>query len=127
MTTTRGTLRCAGDGRNGDGSGDGVGVDPRVGIVAGVTSVAVLAAAFGLLALDQWWFWIAFPIGYGGLVPLATAVAAQVWRGDDAARSERADDADPVERVERAYVEGRLDEETFERELEAVLDEEEGR
>lgn len=106
--------------------------DPRVGIVAGVVSVAVLAVAFGLLALDQWWFWIAFPIGYGGVLPLATAAAAWAWSDGRSAetvsgsgRREPADaDEDAVAAVERQYVEGRLDEAAFERELEAALERE---
>ena len=42
---------------------------------AGVTTGLVLLVAFGLLALDVSWFWIAFPVGFGGLLPAAVGLA----------------------------------------------------
>jgi hypothetical protein len=44
-------------------------------ITAGVVSLLTLGTAFTLLALDIEFFWVAFPVGFGGVLPLAVGVA----------------------------------------------------
>jgi hypothetical protein len=128
MNGTRTGGGVGGSGWSGfDGTDD---ADPRVGAVAATVSVLVLTVAFGLLALGVPYFWVAFPVGYGGLLPLSVVLARARWNesgaGDDGGPAAARDAADPVARVERAYVEGDVDEATFERELEAVLEHERG-
>lgn len=82
--------------------------------VAGAVSMTVLAVAFGLLALGFEWFWIAFPIGYGAVLPLSVQYARRK-------KSEPVTDADeptdPLTRLKERYVAGEIDEQQFEREL----------
>jgi len=40
-------------------------------IVTGILSLLTLGTAFGLLASEIEFFWIAFPIGFGSVLPIA--------------------------------------------------------
>lgn len=90
---------------------------PLVGVVATVVSTGVLVVAFGLLALGVPWFWVAFPVGYGGVLPLAIGAAKR--------RAARAADStptpDPLAAVKLAYARGDIDENELERRLERLL------
>ncbi|WP_255148643.1 SHOCT domain-containing protein [Halorarius halobius] len=94
--------------------------DPRVGAVAGVVSAGVLAVAFGLLALGVPWFWVAFPVGYGGVLPLAVGIAKR--RTAEEHRDPDDGDDDPVTAAKRAYARGDIDEMELERRLDRLLD-----
>jgi hypothetical protein len=59
---------------------------------AGLVSAATLAVAFSLLALGVDWFWIAFPVGYGGVLPFVVARAkARASAPGDASTGSAAD------------------------------------
>ena len=45
-------------------------------LVSGIVSLATLGTAFGLSALGVEAFWVAFPVGFGGVLPLALGVVA---------------------------------------------------
>jgi hypothetical protein len=62
-------------------------------------------------------FWVAFPVGSGGVMPAALAVVAQRDRRTEP-EQER---PNPVERLQRRYVDGHLTEAEFETRLEALL------
>jgi hypothetical protein len=47
-------------------------------IVAGVISLLILGTAFALFALDIEYFWIVFPVGFGGVLPVALGLVA-LW------------------------------------------------
>lgn len=105
----------------------GLGSDgPFVATVAAATSAVVLVVAFGLLAAGVDWFWLAFPIGYGGVVPLTIAWARTVaGRDRESTVSPAAETATaPTDRtaaLRDAYVAGEIDDEEFERRLETAL------
>lgn len=46
-------------------------------IVGGITALT-LGTAFGLLALDAAFFWVAFPVGFGVVLPIALGVVG-LW------------------------------------------------
>jgi len=48
---------------------------PLQTIVVGATTGLVLTVAFGLLALGVPWFWVVFPVGFAGLLPVAIGLA----------------------------------------------------
>jgi hypothetical protein len=51
---------------------------PATEAAAGVVTLVTLVVAFGLLAVGWPYFWIAFPVGFGGLLPAAmTPVASR--------------------------------------------------
>jgi hypothetical protein len=117
-------------------------VNPVSGIVVGVVSVAVLLVAFGALALGVEAWWLAFPIGYGGVLPLSVGLAR--WRTGDGRESSRAGtngkdssrstdaksiggDEAALATLRRRYAEGAIDEVEFERRVETLLGEDESR
>jgi hypothetical protein len=52
--------------------------DSRVtNLVAGAITLATFVAAFGLLAVGWPYLWVAYPSGFGGLLPVE--VAAVKW------------------------------------------------
>jgi hypothetical protein len=108
-----------------DCNGSRVGIDAGTRaerLVATGVSVGVLAVAFGALALGLEWFWVAFPVGYGGVLPLSVAlVRANTGNGT------ASDGGDaPVAAAADAYVRGEVDEAGLERRLEAALEDRTG-
>lgn len=57
-------------------------------VVTGVVSLVTLGTAFGLLALGVEAFWVAFPVGFGGVLPLALGVLT-LWTADREGGTER--------------------------------------
>lgn len=97
-------------------------LDSLPALAAIVVSACTLAVAFGALALDSSWFWVAFPVGFGGVLPLAVG-AAQYWveaTDGDEVSGDTADD--PLSILHAQYVDGELSEEEFERRVERVLE-----
>ena len=47
--------------------------DRRTAVASGVTTLAILGVAFGAMALGVPYFWVAFPVGFGGVLPLVVA------------------------------------------------------
>ncbi|MFD1640644.1 SHOCT domain-containing protein [Halohasta litorea] len=98
---------------------------PLQSIVAGVTTGLVLTVAFGLLALGVPWFWVVFPVGFGGLLPVTMGVTK--WyehRQTDHPTSESTTTAeeDALETLRNRYARGKIDEAEFERRLDALLE-----
>ena len=89
---------------------------------AGVTTGLVLLVAFGLLALDVSWFWIAFPVGFGGLLPAAVGLARYYEESETSDTGESAASDDPVEALKNRYARSEIDEAEFERRLDDLLD-----
>jgi uncharacterized membrane protein len=98
---------------------------PLQSLVAGLVTMLTLTVAFGLMAADVSFFWVAFVVGFGGLMP--TAIGLVRWYE---ARSERdAAVQDSQSEQERALVElreryarGELDDEEFESRVERLLE-----
>lgn len=54
-------------------------VQTRIGnglIVSGLITILTLGTAFGLLTLGVEAFWVAFPVGFGGVLPVALGLVA---------------------------------------------------
>ena len=120
-TASREERTCATDG------GEDGDVTPLQGAVGGVVVALTLLVAFALLFAGFEFFWVAFPVGFGGLLPAAVALARLY---------ESRRDADPRDRSERApagttdgalatlrdrYARGDIDEVEFEDRLDALL------
>jgi hypothetical protein len=45
-------------------------------VVSGIVTILTLGTAFGLLAVGVEFFWIAFPVGFGGVLPIALGLVA---------------------------------------------------
>ena len=88
--------------------------------VAGMISTLVLLVGFGLLALNVSWFWIAFPIGFGGLLPAAIGLT-RLYR-DAKPTDHRTSEESALETLRQRYARGEIDEAAFERRLETLLE-----
>ena len=108
------------------------------GVVAGATTLAVLTVAFGAMALGVPYFWVAFPVGFGVVLPAAVGLAG--WfeassaragtpaprssddgAGSVAGRDETVHD-DALQTLRGRYARGELDESEFERRVERLLE-----
>lgn len=100
-------------------------ISPLTAIAAGLVSVLTLAVAFGLLALGQPYFWVAFPVGFGGGMPLAVGLArwyeSNAEADENVQRSRNETDAALADLRER-YARGELDDDEFERRVERLLE-----
>ncbi|WP_411968018.1 SHOCT domain-containing protein [Haloferax sp. YSSS75] len=95
---------------------------PLEQLVAGVVIGLIFLVGFGLLALGNPWFWIAFPVGFAGVLPAALALVKlyESRRGDDDAPPSETEDA--LETLRRRYASGELTEEEFEAKVERLLE-----
>jgi uncharacterized membrane protein len=98
-------------------------------LVAGGVTALTLAVAFGLLALGVSSFWVAFPVGFGVILPGALAVAhnrrAEDRRSVGDTRTEELPTG--LEVLRRRYAAGELSDEEFEQRVERLLESEEDR
>ncbi|WP_436926502.1 SHOCT domain-containing protein [Halosimplex amylolyticum] len=102
------------------------------GVAAGAVTFLTLGVAFGLMFLGVPWFWVAFPVGFGGGMPLAVSLAK--WyesretdkgvrasdRGLSIEREEGADEA--LEALRDRYARGEIDDVEFETRVERLLE-----
>lgn len=99
---------------------------PLEEIAAGITIGLILTVAFGLLALGVPWFWIAFPIGFAGVLPAVLGIVKLYERRR--ARSGRTSEAstsgaeDALETLRERYARGELTDAEFERRLDRLLE-----
>lgn len=93
------------------------------GIVTGAVTLVTLAVAFGGLAVGWSAFWIAFPVGFGGVLPVALALSAWYYSDDSAGKSDTTTDAEAaLHALREQYATGEIDELAFERRLERLLE-----
>ena len=92
--------------------------DAAAGRAASLVTGVTLAAAFGLLAAGVDWFWVAFPVGFGVVLPAAVAATRDRRRE---ARDSRSDADDALATLRERYVAGEIDEAAFEARLERLL------
>jgi hypothetical protein len=97
---------------------DGTRDSPLVTAAAGGVTALTLAVGFGLLALGESFFWVAFPVGFGGLLPLAVGLA----RWYESRADEPADGTDrALAALRERYARDEIDEATFEERVDALL------
>jgi uncharacterized membrane protein len=96
---------------------------PLQQLVAGVVIALIFLVGFGLLAVGYPWFWVAFPVGFAGVLPAALAVVK--WY--EMRQAEQVADTTPDElesalaTLRRRYAEGEIDEAEFEQRVERLL------
>lgn len=98
------------------------------GIAATVVTFSTLTVAFVLLGLGVSAFWVAFPIGFGGLLPLSV-VLAKVYESNRAGTDEHestpaSDDQrdDALATLRDRYARGEISEAEFEERVERLLE-----
>lgn len=95
---------------------------PLEAVAAGVVTALTLTVAFGLLAVGYPFFWVAFPIGFGGGMPLAIGLAR--WYQSRAERSggDPGRDEEALAQLRERYARGELTDEEFERRVDRLLE-----
>jgi len=102
---------------------------PLQSVAAGAVTFLTLGVAFGLLALGVSFWWVVFPVGFGGGMPLAVGLAR--WyesrepstnRRDERARQERSDTDAALADLRERYARGELDDAEFEERVERLLE-----
>jgi hypothetical protein len=116
--TTRTRREATADERQTDGPTDPT-TRRAVAATAGVVSLGTLILGIGGLVLGVDWAWIAFPAGYGGVLPLAVALART--RASAASATDEGGD-DPLATLRDRYARGDIGDEEFERRLELLLE-----
>jgi uncharacterized membrane protein len=98
----------------------------RTALLSGLTTLAILAVAFGAMALGVSYFWVVFPVGFGGVLPLVVAYAHRTDGTDRESMTDTPVEAagrDEALRTLRArYARGELTDEAFEARLERLLE-----
>jgi len=96
---------------------------PLTPVASGVVTAGTLAVAFGLMALGVESFWVAFVVGFGGVLPLSVAALEYRDATDDSrARAGRSDADAALEELQLRYARGELTDEAFERRAERLLE-----
>jgi uncharacterized membrane protein len=100
---------------------------PLEAVAAGAVTFLTLAVAFGLMALGNPYFWVAFVVGFGGGMPLAVGLAKyyESRHERERGRSPRTGDSDTdaaLADLRERYARGELDDEAFEARVERLLE-----
>lgn len=92
---------------------------PLAQVVAGVVMAVTFLVGFGLLSVGYPWFWIAFPVGFAGVLPAAIGL---VRLYESRKRATRDPEEDALASLRARYVRGEIDEAEFEERLELLLE-----
>jgi uncharacterized membrane protein len=95
------------------------------GVAAGAVTFVTLGVAFGLIALGNPYFWVAFVVGFGGGIPLAVNLAKYYESRPGREGSTRTGDSDTdaaLADLRERYARGDLDETEFEARVERLLE-----
>jgi hypothetical protein len=97
---------------------------PLEQVVSGVVIALIFVVGFGLMFAGVPWFWVAFPVGFAGLLPAAIGLARRYERSQEttATEDERSAEEDALEELKARYARGELTDEEFERRVERLLE-----
>jgi uncharacterized membrane protein len=110
---------------DGDWSEDDDEETPLEAVAAGAVTFLTLAVAFGLMALGNPYFWVAFVVGFGGGMPLAVGLAKYYESRAEREEPSRTGDSDTdaaLADLRERYARGELDDEAFEARVERLLE-----
>jgi len=96
-------------------------------IAAGAVTMLTLAVAFGLMFAGVSWFWVAFPVGFGGLLPMAMGATRLYRRRQLSDSRPTSDEDDALATLRDRYARGELTDAEFERQVEQLLETEDTR
>jgi len=92
--------------------------------VSGVVIALIFLVGFGLMFAGVSWFWIAFPVGFAGLLPAAIGLARWYERSqaNATATENHAAEEEALEQLRARYARGELTDEAFERRVQRLLE-----
>jgi len=91
-------------------------------VVAGAVTMLTLTIAFGLMFAGVPYFWVAFPVGFGGLLPMAVGAARLYRRRQETDSRPASEDDDALATLRERYAQGDLTDAEFERQVERLLE-----
>jgi len=91
-------------------------------VVAGAVTMLTLTIAFGLMFAGVPYFWVAFPVGFGGLLPMAVGAARLYRRRQETDGRPASEDDDALATLRERYAQGDLTDAEFERQVERLLE-----
>src|SRR6056297_2345084 len=91
-------------------------------VVAGAVTMLTLTIAFGLMFAGVSWFWVAFPVGFGGLLPMALGATRLYRRRQETDSRPASEDDDALATLRERYARGDLTDAEFERQVERLLE-----
>jgi len=91
-------------------------------VVAGAVTLLTLTVAFGLMFAGVPWFWVAFPVGFGGLLPMALGAARLYRRRRESDSRPTSEDDDALATLRQRYARGDITDGEFERQVERLLE-----
>lgn len=97
------------------------GDSPLEEVAVGAVIALTFLVGFGLLAVGYPWFWVAFPVGFAGCIPLAVGLV-RLYESRREAREEADASADALESLRERYARGEIDETEFEERVELLLE-----
>jgi uncharacterized membrane protein len=95
---------------------------PLEQIAAGAVTALTLTVGFGLLALGFPYFWVVFPVGFGGVMPVAMGLARLYQQREREPAVASSDEDDAIAMLRDRYARGELTDEAFERQVEKLLE-----
>ena len=101
--------------------------DPLESAVGGAVTALTFLVGFGLMFAGVPYFWVAFPVGFGGLLPMALGATRLYQRQQESASRPPSDEDDALATLRDRYARGELTEAEFERQVEQLLETEDTR
>lgn len=92
-------------------------------IITGAVSAVTFLVGFGLMFAGFSFFWVAFVIGFAGVLPMALGLAKYYQRDGSVGPGDSTDETeDALEDLRRRYARGELSDEEFDRRVERLLE-----
>jgi len=95
---------------------------PLVQAVSGAVMALTFLVGFGLMFAGVPWFWVAFPVGFAGLLPAAIGLARWYERSVSVSEPTTSPEERALEELRERYARGDLTDEEFERRVERLLE-----
>jgi uncharacterized membrane protein len=95
---------------------------PLEEVTAGLVITLTLLVGFGLLFAGVEFFWVAFPVGFAGLLPAAMGLVKYYQGATDAPASSRSETDQALDDLRQRYARGELTEAEFEARVERLLE-----
>lgn len=96
---------------------------PLEEIVSGAVFALTFIVGFGLMFAGVPFFWVAFPVGFAGVLPMALGLVKLYQRREPAETgTAQSETEDALEELRQRYARGELTEAEFERRVERLLE-----
>jgi uncharacterized membrane protein len=90
--------------------------------VGGAVMALTFLVGFGLLVADASFFWVAFPVGFAGVLPMAIGLV-KLYQRNQTGTDDRSDETeDALAELRQRYARGELTDEEFEQQVETLLE-----